>query len=351
MMAHRLILLAAFLATACGGNIKSLHDEQADNAVAHSEGRAPEVARLAIEADEAPDGSCSTVTAEMGDWREQLFESCHGWDVTNCNHVFLVTSRELHSIARLLYPLRRTNRRQDMEEALAESLAARLGYPADIVTLSFLQAACTREGIEAPFVGSFLRTGGSGSTTEMAGKIVSPANGQMHILWRLPEAGRARARFSSDAGFEAYYPQPWAQVGTDNGLGPSRTRLEIVSSLPRVQGVVIGPGQAELIVDRIDDPQAAERVAELERPMGKYGAILADRLLTSRARSGGCERLREIVVRALNPPSPPEIDHHFLCGINDARFMTTVRYWEGDPRSHEFRRAGIEVARSISLDD
>jgi hypothetical protein len=154
------------------------------------------------------------------------------------------------------------------------------------------------------------------------------------------------ALFRSENGFAVRYPSQWVQIGTDNDLGPSSTRLSIISSLPRVRGVVIGEGQAHIFVEKVDD-QSSRRLVEIEQLVEDNQMLSRRELSTERGSDGGCDTLHEVVSRFVNPPARPEINHDFICRIGSERFLTRLRYWEGEARADEYRRTASAIARSI----
>ncbi len=161
------------------------------------------------------------------------------------------------------------------------------------------------------------------------------------------EAGSVE--FRSHEGFAVRYPTHWREVGSDNRLGTSRTRLNIVSSVPGVQGMVIGQGQAEIIVER-ESPERTAWFEEIEQLRLDPAQVLSSRNVPPEARGPGpCQALTEIASREVIGPGVAEMDRYLICRINGVRFLTTLRYFDGDERASEYSRIAQDVTNSIEI--
>jgi hypothetical protein len=182
------------------------------------------------------------------------------------------------------------------------------------------------------------------------GTVLSPLIAM--VVSCAPEGAEAEGiQFLSQEGFAVHYPPQWVQIGTDNNLGPSLRRLDIVSSLPRVRGVVIGEGQAHIFVEKVSSDRSRTRVDHIEQLRLAPAQVLSSNQIVVRGDLGDeCDTLLEVVTRETNGPASPEINHDFICRIGNDTFWTRLRYWAGDPKSEEYRRTAIAITRSIRIE-
>jgi hypothetical protein len=163
------------------------------------------------------------------------------------------------------------------------------------------------------------------------------------------QSAEARSiHFMSAKGFSLEYPAEWTRYGSTNGIGPSNIRLEINSSADLVSGVGIKSGQADITVEKIDNPQQNTLVTEIrdsnvtdERKLGSNP--------TRKFRSKTCQSLSEIITNVEVGPNTDIIYHRYLCNANHGTFILTLRYWPGDKRIARWENVATRILESIKF--
>ena len=146
--------------------------------------------------------------------------------------------------------------------------------------------------------------------------------------------------FVSSSGYAVSYPGAWHRIGT------SPDRLDIVSSTQHAEGVVIAPGEAEIVVlERT--PAAGAAVSDVIARDVLGDSVLSRRELPHRGRP--CDVLTEVVSRSQVGPDTYERDTEFYCALAGHIFTTTLRSWPDDRRQDYYRRLAEQVAASLHL--
>lgn len=160
----------------------------------------------------------------------------------------------------------------------------------------------------------------------------------------------ALKRFDSPAKFSVRYPAPWFRIGT---LGE---RLSLLSSEGGAEGIVIKPGQAEIVVTAAQVPPAATLTEVIEHY--SEGASILSRIDIRNAGAGkqGCSELKEVVSEehAVPPtdtpiPSPYIINTDLFCEAGGHNFVTLLRNWKGDKRQGQYQRVALNIMRSLRV--
>jgi hypothetical protein len=139
-------------------------------------------------------------------------------------------------------------------------------------------------------------------------------------------AARSRG-FSSTDGYALRYPAGWTRVEA------SPARLLILSRGSRVQGPVIGPGQAAILVRTLD--------------RGEPIPATAIRSKSHMVASGACRSWRVLEISKASDPGPVEISRSLYCVGDAETVLVQLTYWAGDPRQAAYRRIATDVAASV----
>jgi hypothetical protein len=159
--------------------------------------------------------------------------------------------------------------------------------------------------------------------------------------------------FKSSTGFRVAYPMAWFRIGA------SKDRLRILSSEGGAEGIVIKRGQAEIMVVELDGLPSATLSQLIDEDTREEAAILLRRdIHNGHAQKGSCINLKEVVSEqdAVPPNDVPThvpyiINTDFYCEINGRKFSTLLKNWQGDKQQEQYRRAALEIAKSLRLNE
>jgi hypothetical protein len=148
--------------------------------------------------------------------------------------------------------------------------------------------------------------------------------------------------FSSGSGFTVKYPRTWTRI--DNSV----EELSILSGKPRVEGVVIPRGQAEIIVREVHDPMSdgVRKFVETEYHVN----VLSDkRLEIPHGDGSACGALEEIHSTFDIAPGATQEDIFYFCRMGTRSFLTLYTYWSADGVNSKRERVAVNIARSLRL--
>lgn len=151
----------------------------------------------------------------------------------------------------------------------------------------------------------------------------------------------AWTRFKSASGYSVAYPSSWSRIGADDN------ELDLLSPGEREEGVVIGRGQAEVIIDELSTTTALldwQRRTAGSDPvsMKSYSGVEEPR---------GCGPLRAIStdIDGGQGSGDVERDVSLLCTAGHRRFGLLLRHWRDDPKAGAFLATALQIARSLRV--
>jgi hypothetical protein len=124
------------------------------------------------------DGSCATVRMEGID--ESIIDSCHGWELSDCDGILIIRSRGVRlDKAGTVRPAegKKSPQIAFFDKLLDQQLGRKAGGPYEYLNLSFSEPRCTSVGATLPFQGSIIKVGGTGSADGVHGVIHIPSEG------------------------------------------------------------------------------------------------------------------------------------------------------------------------------
>jgi hypothetical protein len=138
--------------------------------------------------------------------------------------------------------------------------------------------------------------------------------------------------FTSSAGFSVKYPKSWTQVEADP------EKLDVVSPGQRDEGVIIGPRQAELRVERRQQAYDAAKRFWLE----------GEKVIKGHGQAPPPGNCSAVITENDEGQGPPDRTYALFCTAHtEAAFQITVRYWANDPKWKEYQRVAVATANSL----
>ena len=164
------------------------------------------------------------------------------------------------------------------------------------------------------------------------------------------------AEFHSSEDFSVLYPKTWIQIGALNGLGVSKKQLQIVSSRGGTQGIVIRPGQGEIIVEAI----RGQRSETLDTVVSHYiqGTSIISREVfhVSSKNPFGCQTIisvvsKESIIPAVDSPThvPSVVYTQLFCQADQRKIVTILKNFEGDKQQAEWQAIALQMMTSVKM--
>jgi hypothetical protein len=164
--------------------------------------------------------------------------------------------------------------------------------------------------------------------------------GTSGALFQSSWAGTGWRLFRSDS-FEVAYPRSWSRIA------PLADQLDVLSPGHRVEGVVIGKGQAEIEVSVLPHKLA---INDQIKEWSKASDRLVRRSKVNGLRSPACPSFEGAAVdnnEGDNGHQAFDRTVAFFCNGSERQLLVTVRYWLDDPKAAEHQQIARRVAASL----
>jgi len=160
------------------------------------------------------------------------------------------------------------------------------------------------------------------------------------LAWGAVASEPGWLEYHGEAGFFALYPKGWTVLEKVAG------RLDIVSPGKRAEGVIIAPGQSNIVVVEIENPGGKDFDSMLVNPgeMIKRKEIPIDG-----SNKNGCGNVYEIDELIEVVPGYNQVKQNYFCRINNRVFDVYILNWEDDYNIHLNEGVVIRLVQSLKV--
>lgn len=148
----------------------------------------------------------------------------------------------------------------------------------------------------------------------------------------------AEVEFTSSTGFSVAYPANWVRLhDSDDGL-------DIISSRTRVKGAVILKGEAEIIVNQVNQPPFLVFSKFLR---DQYDVDILSEKVTYVPSAAACSTVGEVEATFEIAPNAIQKNTFFLCKINSRSFIVTLTRWADVVDDPRWRATALRVLQTL----